>query len=72
MTVFSVSVAYTNNDKMEYQILPYSLWGTIKVYLKFKNGLLSLVKFLKTCRLTEKSARKLKKRLEDKNYDWMV
>ena len=64
MTVYAVEKFYVN-DEIKYQILPYNLWGTIKVYLKyFKHGLYFLLKFLCTCRLTEKGAIKLKKKLE--------
>lgn len=64
MTVYLVEKCYVN-EKIEYHILPYNLWGTIIVYLKyFKNGLFWLLKFLWTCRLTEKGASKLKKKLE--------
>ena len=64
MTVYSVEKCYVN-DEVEYQILPYNLQGTVKVYLKyFKHGLFWLLKFLWTCRLTENSAMKLKKKLE--------
>ena len=70
MTLYAVCKAYVKNDKIEYQVLPYSLWGTILVHFKFEKGLFSLIPFLRTCRLTEKGARKLQKKLSvdrDKN-----
>ena len=63
MTLYAVSTVYAHNDEAEYQVLPYSLWGTILVHFKFEKGLFSLIPFLRTCRLTEKSARKLQRKL---------
>lgn len=64
MTVYAVEKFYVN-DEIEYQILPYDLQGTVKVYLKyFQHGWFWLLKFLWTCRFTEKGAMKLKKKLE--------
>lgn len=67
MIIYAVSKTYTNNDKIKYQVLPYDLIGTIKVHFKLKNGLFSLVSFLKNCRLTEKHAIKLQKKLSELN-----
>ena len=64
MTVYAVEKFYVN-DEIEYRILPYDLQGTVKVYLKyFQHGWFWLLKFLWTCRFTEKGAMKLKKKLE--------
>lgn len=68
MTIYAVSTTYAHNDKVKYQVLPYNLWGTIKVHFKFRKGLFSLVPFLRTCRLTQKSAMKLQKKLSRLNY----
>lgn len=62
MVLYSVSKSYVNN-KVVYQVLPYSLWGTIKVEFKYGKGLFSFIPFLRTCRLTKKSAIKLQKKL---------
>lgn len=45
-------------------MLPYDLQGTIYNHFKFCGGWTALIKFLKDCKLTEKSANKLKKKLE--------
>lgn len=69
MTVYAVKKCYIHDEieYIEYQILPYNLQGTIKVYLKyFQHGWFWLLKFLWTCRFTEKGAMKLKKKLESK------
>lgn len=63
MTVYAVSKTYVHGNKVKYQVLPYSLWGTIKVHFKLEKGLISLIPFLKTCRLTEKRAKKLQAKL---------
>ena len=52
------------DDTVFYQVLPYNLQGTIYNHLKFCGEWKTLIKFLKDCKLTEKSANKLKKKLE--------
>ena len=70
MTVYAVEKFYVN-DEIKYQILPYNLWGTVKMYLKYcKHGLFWLLKFLTICRLTEKSAMKLQKKMSNKSSIW--
>lgn len=64
--LYSVQRAYDRNDNVYYQILPYGIIGTIRYYFKFNKGLFTLILFLKTCRLTERAANKLKKKMEEK------
>ena len=66
MTVWGVRPAFDSEDKKYYQVLPYSLSGTIKCHFKFYRGVFSLIPFLVNCRVTETSAHKLANRLTEK------
>ena len=66
MTICAVLKAYDKDDSIYYQVLPYNLQGTIKCHFEFYRGFSSLILFLSKCRLSEKSANKLKKKLESR------
>ena len=54
MTIWNVHKSYDSHD---YQIVPYNLVGVIEWW--------TIPNFIKHCRLTLKSANRLKKRLEN-------
>lgn len=59
MTIWAVQKAYDNNDNIYYHVLPYNLMGTIKI--RFLYGWpKTLFSFFMNCRLSKKSANKLK------------
>lgn len=66
VTIYAVLKAYDKDDAIYYQVLPYNLQGTIKCHFEFYRGFRSLIPFLVNCRLSEKSANKLKKKLESR------
>ena len=66
MTIYAVLKAYDKDDSIYYQVLPYNLQGTIKCHFEFYRGFSSLIPFLAKCRLSEKSANKLKNKLESR------
>ena len=69
MTIYAVLKSYGKDDSIYYQVLPYKLQGTIKCHFEFYRGFRSLIPFLSKCRLSEKSANKLKNKLESR---WLV
>ena len=66
MTIYAVLKAYDKDDSIYYQVLPYNLQGTIKCHFEFYRRFRTLIPFLVKCRLSEKSANKLKKKLESR------
>ena len=64
MTMYAVLKSYDKDDSIYYQVLPYNLQGTIKCHFEFYGGFKSLIPFLAKCRLSEKSANKLKMKKE--------
>ena len=66
MTIYAVLKSYDKDDSIYYQVLPYNLQGTIKYHFEFYRGFKSLIPFLTKCRLSEKSANKLKIKMERK------
>ena len=59
MTVWHVTELYSGNKKT-FQVLPYNLKGTIRVYLKIEHGIWRLLQFLYNSRLSKKKAEELK------------
>ena len=71
MRIWNVSNFYYGNDKVSYIALPYSLKDVIASYRKHDVAV-CLLEFIKNCRFTEKSAKKLvsrKIRLVKKEWD---
>ena len=66
MTIYAVLKSYNKDDFIHYQVLPYNLQGTIKCHFEFYRGFKSLIPFLTKCRLSEKSANKLKMKMESR------
>ena len=66
MTIYAVLKSYDKDDFIHYQVLPYNLQGTIKCHFKFYRGFKSLIPLLAKCRLSEKSADKLKMKMESR------
>ena len=64
MRVYAVIKSYGKDDIEYYQVLPYSLSGTILCHFKYLQGFKSLILFLKDCRLTEQGANRLKHKYE--------
>ena len=66
MRIYVVKKSYDTDDSIFYQVLPYSLSGTILCHFKYLQGFKSLIHFLKDCRLTEQGANRLKHKYERK------
>ena len=70
MTIWNVSPIYYEDDEIRYNVLPYSLKGTIISYLKH-DRLKRLIAFLMNSRFTEKSARKYaEKKSKQHDIEW--
>ena len=78
MTIYNVAKFYNGDDTVRYSVLPYNFNGTMSLYLGFNfkrmcpimrwypwySRYTSLFDFAVHSRLTQKSAERLKKRLE--------
>ena len=58
MTIWHVQKLYKDTGAY-YEVLPYTLFSTLKYTLKMRNGIQQTVKFLVNSRLSEKSAEML-------------
>lgn len=61
MTIWNIQKVYINN-KPQYMILPYSLFGTIKAYLSC-GKIKDLLSFLKDSRLSGRAAQRVAAKL---------